>query len=75
MQIDSEMSVIGDLSFFLGLQITQSLQGVFIYQSKYLKETLKKIGMEDYKIVNTSAKYHGRSMSCGNISSLSMRNS
>eukprot|EP00253_Pinus_taeda_P025648 PITA_25648 len=47
------MSMIGELSFFLGLQITQSPRGVFISQSKYLKETLKKFGMEDYKPIST----------------------
>ena len=38
-----EMSMNGELSFFLGLQISQSSKGFFISQSKYLKEMLKKL--------------------------------
>jgi len=53
MQIEFEMSIIRELSFFLGLQITQSPQGVFVSQSKYLKGTLLKFGMEDCKPVST----------------------
>ena len=37
-----EMSMIGELSFFLGLQISQSSKGIFISQSKYLKRNAKK---------------------------------
>jgi len=36
MSKEFEMSMIGELSFFLGLQITQSLKGIFITRSKYL---------------------------------------
>ena len=43
--------MIGELSSFMGLQITQSSQGVFISQSKYLKENLKKL---EWKIENQS---------------------
>ena len=53
MQTKFEMYMIGELSFFLGLQITQSPQGVFISQSKYLKETLNKFRMEDCKPIST----------------------
>lgn len=45
--------MIRELSFFLVLQISQSPQGVFISQSKYLKKTLKKFLLEDYKPINT----------------------
>ena len=40
-----EMSMIGELPFFLGLQIVQTTKGIFISQSKYLKEMLKIFGM------------------------------
>lgn len=46
MQTDFEMSLIGELSYFLGLQINQSSAGLFISQEKYLKEMLKKFHME-----------------------------
>jgi hypothetical protein len=45
MQTEFEMSLIGELSYFLGLQINQSYAGLFISQEKYLKEMLKKFQM------------------------------
>jgi hypothetical protein len=47
-----EMCMLEELSFFLGLQIHQSERGFFIYQSKYLKEILKKFGMENCTLVS-----------------------
>ena len=47
MQSEFEMSMIGELPYFLGLQITQSSEGLFISQKNYLKEMLKKFQMED----------------------------
>ena len=43
MQSEFEMSMMGELTFFLGLQIKQMEEGTFISQSKYCKEVLKKI--------------------------------
>jgi hypothetical protein len=37
----------------LGLQISQLDEGIFISQTKYIKEMLKKFGMEDCKPVST----------------------
>jgi hypothetical protein len=48
-----EMSLLGELSFFLGLQIRQRNQGIFISQTKYIREMLKRFGMEDCKPVIT----------------------
>jgi len=48
-----EMFMIGELSFFLGFQISQSNDGIFICQEKYANEMLKKFGMEDCKPVST----------------------
>jgi hypothetical protein len=53
MQIEFEMSMIGELSYFLGLQVKQSSAGIFISQEKYLKEMLKKFQMEDSSPVST----------------------
>ncbi|GJR15501.1 retrovirus-related pol polyprotein from transposon TNT 1-94 [Tanacetum coccineum] len=44
-----EMSMVGELNFFLGLQIKQMDDGIFFNQSKYSKEMLKKFGLEDSK--------------------------
>ena len=41
------MSLMGELKYFLGLQVDQRVDGIFIFQSKYLKELLKKYNMED----------------------------
>nr|GFD35888.1 retrovirus-related Pol polyprotein from transposon TNT 1-94 [Tanacetum cinerariifolium] len=48
-----EMSMIGELNFFLGLQIKQIEDGIFFNQSKYIKEMLKKFGLEDSKPTKT----------------------
>nr|GEZ85643.1 retrovirus-related Pol polyprotein from transposon TNT 1-94 [Tanacetum cinerariifolium] len=41
-----EMSMLGEMTFFLGLQVNQSLCGIFINQSKYVLEILNKYEME-----------------------------
>nr|GEV12515.1 hypothetical protein [Tanacetum cinerariifolium] len=41
-----EMSMIGEMTFFLGLQVNQSPCSIFINQSNYMVEILKKYGME-----------------------------
>ncbi|GKC73330.1 retrovirus-related pol polyprotein from transposon TNT 1-94 [Tanacetum coccineum] len=48
-----KMSMMGKLSFFLGLPISQSPRGIFLNQSKYALESLKKYGMETYDLVDT----------------------
>eukprot|EP00253_Pinus_taeda_P031422 PITA_31422 len=53
MQKEFEMSLLGELTYFLGLQIQQNEGGIFLSQNKYLKQILKKYGMEDAKPVCT----------------------
>ena len=53
MQKEFEMSLLGELTYFLGLQIQQKEGGTFLSQTKYLKQILKKYGMEDAKPVCT----------------------
>nr|GEV49454.1 retrovirus-related Pol polyprotein from transposon TNT 1-94 [Tanacetum cinerariifolium] len=53
MHDEFEMSVIGELNFFLGLQIKQMEDKIFFNQSKYIKEMLKKFGLEDSKPTKT----------------------
>ncbi|GJZ57123.1 retrovirus-related pol polyprotein from transposon TNT 1-94 [Tanacetum coccineum] len=48
-----KMSMMGKISFFLGLQISQSLRGIFLNQSKYALESLKKYGMESSDPMDT----------------------
>ncbi|GJY17919.1 copia protein [Tanacetum coccineum] len=49
MQDEFEMSMMGELNFFLGLQIKQMEDEIFFNQSKYVKEMLKKSRLEDSK--------------------------
>jgi hypothetical protein len=51
MQKKFEMSMIGELSYFIGLQVKQSSARIFISQEKYLIEMLKKFQMEDSLLV------------------------
>jgi hypothetical protein len=53
MHNEFEMSLLGGLSFFLGLHICQRNQGIFISQTNYIKEMIKRFGMEDWKPVTT----------------------
>nr|GEY63419.1 hypothetical protein [Tanacetum cinerariifolium] len=48
-----EMSMMGEITFFLGLQLNQSYCGIFINQSKYVLEILKKYGMESCNPIGT----------------------
>jgi hypothetical protein len=48
-----EKSMIGELNFFLDLQIKQLKEGTFISQDKYIKDILKKFMMDDCKAIKT----------------------
>ncbi|GJV83508.1 retrovirus-related pol polyprotein from transposon TNT 1-94 [Tanacetum coccineum] len=53
MHDEFKMSMMGELNFFLGLQIKQMKEGIFFNQSKYIKELLKKFGLKDSKLMKT----------------------
>jgi hypothetical protein len=53
MQDEFEMSMMGELTFFLGIQINQRKEGVYVHQTKYTKDLLKKFGLEDCKPMTT----------------------
>ncbi|GJX20118.1 putative ribonuclease H-like domain-containing protein [Tanacetum coccineum] len=48
-----QISFIGELTFFLGLQVTQKDDGIFISQDKYVDEILKKFGFSTVKTAST----------------------
>ncbi|KAI3716898.1 hypothetical protein L1987_68116 [Smallanthus sonchifolius] len=48
-----EMSSMGEMKFFLGLQVDQSESGILIHQEKYVKEILTKFKMADSHPVKT----------------------
>jgi len=54
-----EMSMIGELSYFLGLQIKQLKNDTFVSQGKYIKDMLKKFGMDDAKSISTPMGTNG----------------
>jgi hypothetical protein len=53
MSKEFEMSMMGELQFFLGLQIKQAKEGTFVHQAKYTKDILKKFEMDDLKPLST----------------------
>ena len=53
MQGEFEMSMMGELAFFLGLQVRQTKEGTFINQAKYVKDFLKRFGMDNSKPYST----------------------
>nr|GFC18798.1 retrotransposon protein, putative, unclassified [Tanacetum cinerariifolium] len=48
-----QMSAMGELNFFLGLQILQKKDGIFLSQDKYVGDILKKFGYSDVRSANT----------------------
>jgi len=57
MQAEFEMSMMRELKFFLGLQIKQIGEGIYIHQIKYVKEILKKFKMDDAKPMKTQSRW------------------
>ena len=53
MQGEFEMSMVGELSYFLGVHIRQMDEGIFINQAKYVKDLLKKYDLEGCKKIST----------------------
>uniref|UniRef100_A0A0A9CKP0 Reverse transcriptase Ty1/copia-type domain-containing protein n=1 Tax=Arundo donax TaxID=35708 RepID=A0A0A9CKP0_ARUDO len=54
-----EMSMMGELKFFLGFQVKQLKEGTFICQTKYTKDMLKKFDMENAKPIKTPMQTNG----------------
>jgi hypothetical protein len=48
-----EMSMMGELQFFLGPQIKQSKEGTFVHQAKYTNDIVRKFKMEDSMTMTT----------------------
>lgn len=60
MHNEFEMSMIGELNFFLELQIMQLMDDIFINQSKYIKNLLKKFKLEHSKPMKTLMSSSGK---------------
>jgi hypothetical protein len=54
-----EMSMLGELKYFLGFQIKQLQEGTFISQTKYIQDIVKKFGMKNGKPIKTPMGTNG----------------
>jgi hypothetical protein len=54
-----ELSMMGELRYFLGFQIKQLQEGTFISQTKYIQDILKNFGMKDAKPIKTPMGTNG----------------
>ena len=59
MASEFEMSMIRELIYFLGLQIKQMKNGIFVSQGKYIKDMLKKFGLDEAKLIHTPMGTNG----------------
>jgi hypothetical protein len=53
MESEFHMSMMGELTFFLGIQVKQMKQDTFVHQAKYTKDLIKKFNMAELKPVST----------------------
>ena len=54
------MKELGHLSYFLSLEITHSIDGLYITQAKYAYEVLSQVGLIDSMTVDTSVKLNAQ---------------
>jgi isopentenyldiphosphate isomerase len=52
MESEFQMSMMRELTFFLGIQVKQTKQGTFVHQAKYTKDLMKKFNMAELKPVS-----------------------
>jgi hypothetical protein len=53
MEKEFQMSMMLELSFFLGIQVKQTKQGTFVHQAKYTKDLMKKFNISELKPMST----------------------
>jgi hypothetical protein len=53
MESEFQMSMIGEITFFKGIQVKQIKQGTFVHQAKYTKDLMKKFNMVKLKPLST----------------------
>jgi hypothetical protein len=53
MEKEFQVSMMGELTFFLGIQVKQMKKGTFVHQAKYTKDMMKKFNMAELKPVST----------------------
>jgi hypothetical protein len=57
MESEFQMSMMGELAFFLGIQVKQTKKGTFVHQAKYTKDVMKKFNMAELKPVSTPMSF------------------
>lgn len=62
MKLEFEMTDLGMLNYFLGMEIIQDDRGIFLSQEKYSCKLVEKFGMKDCKSVNTPLSPHGKNV-------------
>ncbi|CAM8947776.1 unnamed protein product [Rhodiola kirilowii] len=58
MQNEFQMSMVGEMNYFLGLQVVQSKEGIFLTQAKYARNLVKKFGLDKATHKRTPAATH-----------------
>jgi hypothetical protein len=53
MENELQVSMMAELTFFLGIQVKQTKDGTFVHQAKYMKDLIKMFAMADAKLVST----------------------
>jgi hypothetical protein len=53
MEKEFQMSIMGELTFFLGIKVKQTKQCIFVHQAKYTKDLMKKFNMAELKPMST----------------------
>ena len=53
MKREFEMSLVGELNYFLGLQVKQRKDGIFIFEEKYAKNLVKRFGLDSKEHTST----------------------
>jgi hypothetical protein len=53
MEKEFQMSMMGELNFYLGIQVKQTKQGTFVYRAKYTKDLMRKFNMAELRAMST----------------------
>jgi hypothetical protein len=57
MESEFQMSMMEEITFFLGIQVKKMKQGTFVHQAKYTKDLMKKFNMAELKPVSTPMSF------------------
>jgi hypothetical protein len=53
MESEFQMSMMGELTFFLSIQVKQMKEGTFVHHAEYTKDLMKKLNMVELKLMST----------------------